>query len=762
MAYEEGNEAPPAETVRKGEGKMDAEELQSVMGALISDAVSYVDTELSPERAKAADYYNGEKFGNEEDGRSQIVLTEVRDAIAGATPDFLRVIFGAERVVEFKPKKPEQDAGAAQATDYAQYVFTEDNPGFLISLSAFKDGMIKRLGVVKWLWDASTSEESFALEGQTMEQLELLVGDEDVTLTSVEPEEQETPNAPDAPAEKTFRVEGKRKLDDGRVSLAAVPPDEFIFDRRAKSVDEAIIVGHRTHKTRGELIAMGISEKDIDEYGSSSPPLDDNPEQLARFQTALGTEQEAGEANGRILYVETYPKLDYDGDGVAELRQICTIGPTYHIVKNQLADRRPFAVFTPDPEPHAMIGSSWADRTMDMQLYKSSLFRAVSDSAALSIFPRTGALEGQVNMGDLLNTEIGAPIRVKGSSLANALQVFAHPFIGKEMLPILDTVDGIIERRTGQSKGALGLDSDALQSSTSSAVGAAITASQAQSEMLVRIFAETLLKPMFRGILRLLVAHQPRSRVVRLRGKWVDVDPRVWDADMDVTVNVALGAGLVEQKLARLEGIIEKQELILTTIGVQNPIVKLSQYANALRMATELSGFRDADLFFTAVDPNWAPPPTPPQPSPEMALAQIEAQKAQVAAAHKAQELQLKQQGQDADLAFKERQLQQEYVLKQQELEQQLMLKMRELELKYGVDLQLKQAEITLETTKHAQSLDLEREKHAHSLDLERDKAATQLALEEKKADMEHQRKSREAELKADAQVQAAKSKSQA
>lgn len=742
MAYED-KEAEPVVEPRKGEGKMKDSELQSLVNALITDAVQYVDGELSKDRAKASDYYHGELFGNEEEGRSQVVLTEVRDAISGAMPDFLRVVFGAERAVEFRAKKPDQEDAAAQATDYAQYVFAEDNPGFMISHSVFKDGMIKKLGVVKWRWDDTSTEQSFSLEGQTMEQLMLLAQDEDVELTTVEQEEAEGEELP-----QTFKVEGTRKADDGRVEISAVPPEEFIFDRKAKSIDDATFIGHRTHKTRGELIAMGISEDDIDEYGAKAQDLDDNPEALARRGTTLGAEEDAGEANDRIIYVEGYPKIDVDGDGKAELRQICTIGPSYHIVTNKLADRRQFAVFTPDPEPHILIGDSWADRTMDMQLYKSSLFRAVSDSAALSIFPRIVAVEGQVNVGDLLNTEIGAPIRARS---LNAVSALAHPFIGKEMMPLLDTVDGIIERRTGQSKGALGLDSDALQSSTSSAVGAAITASQAQSEMLVRIFAETLLKPLFRGILRLLVAHQPRSRMTRLRGKWVDVDPRAWDADMDVTVNVALGSGLVEQKLARIEAINAKQESILTTMGLQNPLVSLAQYSNTLRMAVELSGFRNADLFFSAVDPTWQPPQQPPEPSPEMAIAQIEAQKAQVAAAHKQQELMMKEQSQSAEMAFKERQLQQAYHLEQQKMQLDLELKMREMELKYQVDLHIEHERMKLEHTKHAQQLDLER-----------GKAATDASLEHNRMHLEDQRAERDSQRNADVKLQTAKSKTQA
>src|SRR6185295_13668644 len=161
----------------------------------------------------------------------------------------------------------------------------------------------------------------------------------------------------------------------------------------ARDIDSALMVAHRVEKSRGELIAMGIPEDVLDEYGQHDVSLDTNPEAVARnanVNIAQGVDPDAGEANKKILYVEAYPYLDIDGNGDRELCKVCMIGPGYDVaLPPEPVDERPFAAFCPIPEPHTMIGQSDADLTMDLQLTKSSIVRSVLDSLSLSIYPRT-------------------------------------------------------------------------------------------------------------------------------------------------------------------------------------------------------------------------------------------------------------------------------------------------------------------------------------------------------------------------------------
>jgi hypothetical protein len=608
---------------------MDDSEMQSLVSGMISAATQYVDGELSPERALATDYYFGRKVGvlAAQKGRSSAVLTEVRDGVQAVLPSLLRVIFGPEHAVEFVPRSAEDVDAALLKTDYVRFVFEEDNAGFLNTLAVLKDGLVKKLGVFKWGWDDTTEVTNYKLDNLSGEQLEALAMDDEVEITRIEQRDDEL-----------FDIEVKRTQKSGRATLFPVPPEEFLHNREARSLDEALFVAHRTHKPRGELIAMGIDPKLIDEHGGLDSDLQDSEEQIARMPNGItGEHEDLGEANDKILYVESYVRLDFDGDGIAERRMICTIGPSHYPVVNEPCDDIPFAIFCPDPEPHTLLGQSWADRLMDMQDIKSALMRGGLDSLAASLFPRTWYKEGDANMHDVLNPAIGAPIRTKSG--AAAVGEFAHTFVGKEAFTVLQYCDDVVERRTGQNKGAQGIDADALQSSTKTAVAAAVTASQAQQEMLARIFAEGTLKRVFRGLLRLLVKHQPRARVTKLRGNWVEIDPRVWDADMDVQCNVILGAGLAEEKIATLREVAEIQGAILEKLGQENPIVSLKEYRDTLAQIVEMRGFKNSGKFFKPItekqlnEMRAAAANQPPPETPEMVLAkaqiQIEQMKAQ-------------------------------------------------------------------------------------------------------------------------------------
>lgn len=125
------------------------------------------------------------------------------------------------------------------------------------------------------------------------------------------------------------------------------------------------------------------------------------------------------------------------------------------------------------------------------------------------------------------------------------------PFVGQQAFPMLEYMDGIKEDRTGMSRASMGLNADAPQSSTKAAVSATISASQSRLELTTRILAEGM-KKLFKQILQLTVANQDKARMIRSRNKWVQVDPRMWDATMDVSINVGLGNGDTEQKMAML------------------------------------------------------------------------------------------------------------------------------------------------------------------------------------------------------------------
>jgi hypothetical protein len=243
--------------------------------------------------------------------------------------------------------------------------------------------------------------------------------------------------------------------------------------------------------------------------------------------------------------------------------------------------------------------------------------------------------------------------------------------VGQAAFPMMEYMDQIKEDRTGMSKAAMGLNADALQSSTKAAVNATISASQGRIELTARILAEGM-KKLFKGILFLATTHQDKARMVRMRNEWVQIDPRFWDASMDANINIALGNGDTNEKLQALMMIMQKQEQILQQLGPTNPLVTPQQFSNTLRKIVELSGFKDATSFFQNIPADYVPPTPPQKPSPEEVLAQVQAESIKADIQKKAAELELRRQQMvmDDDLA-------------RDKMAQDMYLKKYEIELKY-------------------------------------------------------------------------------
>jgi len=673
---------------------MDESELQGIVSAELEDAVSYIDSDVSPIRAKGTEYYRGDPFGNEEDGRSQVVAMEVRDTVSAMLPSLMKVFFSSENVVEYVPRGPEDVAGAQQATDYANYIYSADNNGFLTTYALFKDSLVRKCGIAKYWWEENEEvkiEEYSGLDDQTIQilmqedaEVKIVVSYPDTSI----PMEMMPPPQPDPvtglpmPMQQPMLhdVQIKRNTKDGRIRIMAVPPEELVLDRRARSFDDAAIIAHRQMATVSDLIGMGYDQEEIEE-NISSTDLDSNDEYLARqpLSTTFGAADSMNPMQRRVLYIEAYMRVDFDGDGIPELRKICCMGSGYTMVRNLPASYIPFVDFPCDPEPHTspLEAMSIFDITHDIQEIKSEILRNTLDSLAQSIHPRTAVVEGQVNIDDVLNNETGAIIRMRAPGM---VQPFSSPFVGQAAFPMLGYMDEMREDRTGMSKAAMGLDPDALQSTTKAAVAATVSASNSRLELQARILAEGM-KKLFKGILYLMTTHQDKPRMVRLRNQWVQIDPRVWDAGMDVNVNIGLGNGDNNEKLAALNLIMQKQEQIMAQFGPMNQIASLPMYIRTLQKAIELSGNKDASSYFNTLPADFQMPQEPAKPTPEEVLAQVQAQSIQADIQKKAAELELKREQMIRDDDYR-----------RDQLAQDLLLKKYELELKYGT--QISTAEI--------------------------------------------------------------------
>lgn len=628
---------------------MTNEQVGEAVQELVQDATAYMEAELSPQRAKATEYNRGDPLGTEETGRSKIVLTVVRDVVGAVKPSLVRLFLPTSgHVIRYdaRPTTQEQIAprvqGAQQATEYVNSVVLQvDNNGHAELSNAFEDGLVRKVGFVKAYWEDQSSYQSYSARGCDVLQVEALDHDPDIEITKRT--KRETAGQP-----PTWDLEYKQWRRQGVARISCTPPEEVLVSRDARSRDEATFMGHRTEKTKSELLAMGVPEADIDDFGGLSSEMRGSIEEIARRGGIVHIDQAPQPQLRRHLWIEAYPYLDVDGDGIAELVKVHCLGPGCHVVgEPEPIAERPFALFCPFPQPHVLFGESLADRVMDLQLMESSVLRAAADGLSMSIFPRRYYTEGSVDKQAMDSTAISQDVPVfDGLPPAQAVMVEHFEWKGQDALALLNYLDQVKMNRVGPLPATL--DPDSLQSTPQLGVKAVVQAASEQVELIARNFAATGMKQLGRLLLRLLVENQPRTRIVRLRGQYVELDPRAWDAEMDVSIQVALGT---QEKLGVLAANVAKQEQVLQLVGPTNPLVTLGQLVHSYRTMLEMAGVPDVGSFWNDVPPDYQPPPQPPAPDPNMVLAQAETVKAQAALAKAEADFTLKQAAQMQDNA---------------------------------------------------------------------------------------------------------------
>ena len=614
-------------------------DLVGVIKSEMDDAKDFIH-QVGEERSESTEYYLGSEPEATSTLQSEFISTDVRDTVLFMLPNIMRTFFGTKKVVEFVPNGPEDIPLAEQQTDYINYIVQQKNQGFNVMYSAFKDALVRKTGFVKGFWDDSITASTHEYTGLDPQSYQALVLDPNVeiveesvtmeTITTVDPVSGEEV-VQEIPA--MYDITIRRVKAKNQVCLEAIPPEEVLISRHARDIKSASYVAHRMIKSVSELVAMGYDQDEIEEYASyAGTALDPESydEQQARNPFDNMVYPDRNDSGGKdVLYIEHYLFYDFDGDGIDERIRVCTVGDGLHVLNVEQWDDLPIVMFCPDPEPHTAIGSCPADYLKPIQAAKSQIMRDTLDSLGHSIFPRMAVVEGQVNIDDVLNTDIGQPIRVRAPGM---VQPFSVPFVGKEAFPVLGYLDESKENRTGVSKASAGLNADALQSSTKAAVAATMSGAQGRIELICRHFAEGGMKDLFTLINNLVIKHQNSQDVFRLNGKFIPVDPRYWNADKDLIVNVAISKSSDEEKFAILGSLANKQEQILQTLGANNPMVSLQQYANTLSRMIEMAGFKDPESFINTEVPPLPPAPQETKPDAAELLAQAEAQKAQVQA----------------------------------------------------------------------------------------------------------------------------------
>jgi hypothetical protein len=670
------------------------EALVAAIRSAIAAAITDSEGDRKNRRMLAMQAFRGDPYGDESIGRSSIVMTDFRDTVKAIMPSLLRVFWGSERAMEYVARTPEDVPLSEQVTDFINDVVLQiDNEGFLIFKGWFTDALTQWIGVVKVWWEEDTCTRTRRYTLPVTEQDGEPVSDEEqqaldaVFLASKYPDATELPEH--TRQGNTLIV--TEEYTEGKARFDVLPPESFIFSPDARSAESAPFIGDVTFKTKSELLSMGIPAENLPDdlftMDMQGTIMDEMEERVRNpLSSSLNTPAVEVPQARTTRYVEGYMLLPVEYEDRASHMQwhkVCTAGEACTLVADiEPVDWHPYCVLSPDPMPHRIEGMCPADDTMDIQRTRTLVTRATMDSLAEAVVPRRGVVEDMVTMSDVLTNKRGHPIRMKAPGMVQDLSI---PFVGGQALPVLEYFDAIRENRTGITKATAGLNADALQSSTKSAVDATVTAGQQQLELIARCFAETGVKMLFRKLLRLVCERQSEARVVRLRNKqFVTVDAAQWDANMDIGVSVALGSGLTESRIQTLMMVAAKQEQILQLLGPSNPLVSLGQYRNTLAKLVELAGMKDASLFFLDVPDDFQPPaPAEPPPDPAMILAQIEREKMQEKARLDREQMQFDMQMEREKMQFDREQALREDDRLRDEAESKLVLAIKEMELKY-------------------------------------------------------------------------------
>ena len=581
---------------------LDQTQIESIVSKAITDAVDFIDSEIAPQRIKAQRYFDGEVDIGYEEGRSKVVATKCREVVRGLKPSIQRIFLTSEKPVEFVPRGPEDVAAAEQATNYVSYKFQQHN-GYRVLNDVFQDAMVKKAGIAYVYYNEEVDTEIHTFTNLTDEEFALVVEADDVEVLEhemrINASLDETGIEIEVPEHD---VKVSRTTPSGDICIESVPPEDFFVDRNARSTDSYYVMGHSTEMRVADLIEMGFSIDDLSGLDSSEYSVTDDEAEFVRrgYSVDESEDENISAASKKITVTNAYMELDIEGTGVPRLYQFLCAGSTYKLLNFYEADYAPYAIFECDPEPHAFFGSSLVDLVMDDQDAATSMLRGVLDNVALTNNPALQIVDGQVAVDDLLNNEIGRIVRVKAP---NSVMEMAVPFTAGQTLPALQYFDQLVDNKTGVSKMAQGLDPDVLKSSTATAIAASQEGQTGQAEVIARNFAEGGMREMFRMMLDLMVKHSDNEEIMRLNGQFVPVDPRAWDTDMDLMVNVGIGTGRENDRAAALQQALQIQQQVFQAYGPQNGIVSLTQIRNTLADLLAIGGLRNADRYFMPMTP---------------------------------------------------------------------------------------------------------------------------------------------------------------
>lgn len=644
------------------------------------DASAYYDSELAEVQAEAMRRYHAQPYGTEREGRSSIVTHDVEDTINWMLPDLMRTFLSSDDIISVEDDASDSEDVTNQVADYLSHIFWKDNDGVAILHDFCFDALLQRIGIVRIGWEDPKPKPPKEYRG--LDELTVAAMEQDPLFEIIEQEQDEN---------GLFNLLVKKTPRSGKVKIDVIPPEEFAFARR--SADGATCDYKRWKREMfiSDIVAMFPDKKDQIRDAATGSVISKSDEEDdvadARRYERFPDEDATGRSNaddhisrrkGWLIHEELL--IDFDEDDITERRSVYRLGNL--ILENEEIDRSMYVDWSPIRVAHRMAGRSIVDTLVDIQKIRTEITRLTLDGLAQSLVQRTAADISKLGDGGydaLLDADIGGVIPTKGNP-RDVVMPLMTPDVSASAYPMLEYWDQRSELASGVSRHAQGIQPEAI-TDTRGGIAMLQSAAKGRIELVARWLGKAL-ERVFENALHLIVAHQDQPRIIKINGKPIEMDPRLWSDEMTVSMHVGMAGEDRQTKIQNLSAIREIQEGIMTTAGVSNPIVGIPQYRETLSLMASAMGFKDPDRFFLPIPDDYQPPQAEEQQDPKLieaqAKIQLEEQKAQSQMQIEQQKMQVSQQLEAAKLQS-EAQIAQMRIQAEQEIARERMAAEMEL-----------------------------------------------------------------------------------
>lgn len=628
---------------------LDNESILTRVGQELSLTIRY------QEWMTALNYYLGNPMGTEMEGRSKVISTDVADAIEWIRPQIMKALFANNEVVRFDPTGPQDEMQAELETEFVYDVITKDNNGFIAIHDFVFDALLQKFGVMKCYYEENLTPEVSQFTGLTQEQLTVALSNPNAEIVQYEQAE-----------DGSYSLKLALPAQGGRIVIESIPPEQFRYNSDHTSIDlkDARFTAHVVNKTLSDLAKDGYDPEVLEQVGQY---IGINPtlfRMRAQGEQVWEGQNVTDDPSQRLIAIsECYMQMDIDEDGIAEKVKVTVVGDTTptHVLSIEEIDEYPWIATTAILMPHKFQGLSIYDRLRQIQEIKTALLRNTIDNISYQNNQRTIIVEGMANIDDVLISRPGGIIRAKS---ADAVQNLTTPQIGSNAFSMLQYLDEVRAGRVGVSPEGNATPQKIGANVGSMGVEQLMSAKEELVGLIIRVIAETGIKPLYTRVRELLVKHTDAIQNFKFRGQWVQTNPAAWPQRSRTTIRVGTGSGDNSRRMGVIQQILQIQSQIQQIPG--QALVDPSKVYSALDDMAKYGELDGASRYF--MDPN-----SPQGQQAAQAAAQQMQQQQQQQMQQQLQELQFQQKLADAEMGKAQAQ-QQNAVLRAQYEEQKLQL----------------------------------------------------------------------------------------